>query len=193
MRYIFLLILICAGIGVYFVLVQPKFEHISELRTELVLYKEQLQTAQKLQAAREQLIAVYNSISKSDLDNLKTLLPDSVDNIRLIIQLDSLAQKNGLSTISDVAFDADEQKDTNVSAVADGSEAEDEPYGTFHISFKTNGSYNNLLSFISDIEANLRLVDITDVEFSVLDNQSAKASTDKFDYKVDIETYWLKQ
>jgi Tfp pilus assembly protein PilO len=189
MRYLFLIILIAASIGIYVVFLQPKFSHISELRTSLASYNEQLNTAKKLQSEREQLITVYNSIQKSDLDNLTTLLPDSVDNIRLIIQLDSIAQKNGLATIRNVAFSTDEKQQSS----DDEEDASDQPYGTFKISFDTSGSYTNLLAFISDIEANLRLVDITDINLTPVSQDGKTSSADSFQYKVDIQTYWLKQ
>lgn len=188
MRYFFLLILIAASIGIFTVFIHPRFATISALRTQLAEYQTELKTAQELQSQREQLIATYNSIQKVDLDNIRTLLPDSVDNIRLIIQLDALAQKNGLSTVRSVSYDAGS---TVKSTTAAPNPEDAHPYGTFKISFETTGQYKNFLAFIADVEANLRLVDITGVTFQPTTDKNGVVTS--MTYKVNITTYWLKQ
>lgn len=189
MRYFFLIILIAAAIGVFTVFIHPRFATISALRTQLAEYQTELKTAQELQAQREQLIATYNSIQKVDLDNIRTLLPDSVDNIRLIIQLDALAQKNGLSTVRSVSYDAGSTAKTPAGSAPNPQDAH--PYGTFKINFETSGQYKSFLSFIADVEANLRLVDITGVTFQPTTDKNGLVTS--MTYKVDITTYWLKQ
>jgi len=197
MRYFFFLLLIAASVGVFIIFINPQFSTIATLRTSLATYHKELTTAQTLQASREELIATYNSIQKVDLDNLKILLPDSVDNIRLIIQLDSLAQKNGLSTVRNVTYDADKSataqpsSSTTSRVVVEDDTTDSLPYGAFKISFETTGQYKNFLSFLSDIEANLRLVDVTSVSFTPLVDKTIPTGT--MTYKVDITTYWLKQ
>lgn len=187
MKYLFLLIVIAASIGTFVVLINPEFQKISGLRSDVALYQERLQTAQQLQASREQLIATYNSIQKTDLDNLKTLLPDSVDNIRLIIQLNALALQNSLSTVRDVQYDP---KSTNPNATPTSPEDAASPYGTFQIVFTTSGQYKNFLAFLSDMEQNLRMVDVVSVDFTPTDKTT---SVDNQQYKVLLKTYWLKQ
>jgi hypothetical protein len=104
MRYFFLILLIAASIGTFVMVIKPRYENLRETRQQVSSSDENLATAAKLKTSREELIARYNSVPKADLDNLKTLLPDSVDNIRLIIQLDALATKNGLSTLRNVDY-----------------------------------------------------------------------------------------
>ena len=64
-------------------MINPRFQEINQARQDIAIYRERLDTAEKLKASREQLIAAYNSIQKSDLDSLKALLPDTVDNIEV--------------------------------------------------------------------------------------------------------------
>lgn len=186
MRYIFLLILIGLSIGSFVLYIKPRYDRARDLKETIAQSAVNLDTAEKLKTSREELLAKYNSISKSDLDNLKTLLPDSVDNIRLIIQIDSLATRNGLSTVRGVDY----QSQQTAAVAAQTPDAARQPYGDFTISFETSGQYKNFLSFLSDLEENLRLVDVTAITFTPSSNQSL---TGTMSYRVTLKTYWLKQ
>jgi Tfp pilus assembly protein PilO len=189
MRYIFLIILIALSIGAFTMYVQPRYRALKETRQAVASYSSNLDTAEKLKTSREELIQKYNNISKADLDSLKTLLPDSVDNIRLIIQIDSLAARNGLSTVRGVEYQT--QDKTAASSAVQSPDAARRPYGEFVISFQTTGQYKNFLSFLSDLEENLRLVDVMKVDFVPSGGTASLAGN--MQYTVTIKTYWLKQ
>jgi hypothetical protein len=199
MRYIFLLLLIGASIGIFVAVILPRYNVVKADRAEIATYNANLVTATQLQQSRDSLITQYNNIPKTDLDNIKTLLPDSVDNIRLIIQLDSLATKNALSSLRNVDYNPDQVPTTGTPAKTTTARTDDpataqRPYGEFVISFQTTGQYSNFLSFLSDLEQNLRLVDVTNIEFLP---SSATGTTQTgasgLSYKVTLKTYWLKQ
>lgn len=190
MRQLFLLIIIAVSIGAFVTIVVPRYKEVQAMRTDVASFDGRLATAEKLKQSREELIARYNSIPKADLDNLKVLLPDSVDNIRLIIQLDSLATKNGLSSLRAVEYDStktETQTKTDVGVV--GTQ---KPYGEFTLSFTTTGQYKNFLSYLADLEQNLRLVDVTAVQFSLAEGVD-KGVGDSLSYKITLKTYWLKK
>lgn len=170
--------------------VKPRYEAARAMKREIDVSMSSLDTAEKLKTSREELIAKYNAIPKSDLDNLKTLLPDSVDNIRLIIQIDSIASRNGLSILRNVEYQT-AKKTTVAEAQMQSPDAFRKPYGEFTISFQTTGQYKNFLSFVSDLEENLRIVDITTVEFEP--TNGVQSLSGNMSYKVTLKTYWLKQ
>lgn len=187
MRYIYLLILIGVSVAVFGMVIGPRYKQAQILKNEVAGYGNRLRTAEALKSEREELIAKYNSISKADLDNIKILLPDSVDNIRLIIQLDALATKNGLSSLRSVEY---ETAKTEQPATAQVTPASQKPYGEFNLSFSTTGPYKNFLAFVSDLEQNLRLVDITDVKFT---QGPGPGMVDNLSYTISLKTYWLKK
>lgn len=193
MKSIFYIILIAASIGVFIVIIKPRYDELQATQTQVSSYNSNLDTAAKLKQSREELIAQYNSIPKEDLDNLRALLPDNVDNIRLIIQLDSLATRNGLSKLRNVDYQVVDNK-TDASA-QQSPESVRKPYGEFVITFQTVGQYSNFLLFLADLERNLRLVDITSVDFSAQNDSQTdgKAPSLSNTYKVTLKTYWLKQ
>lgn len=176
--------------------VKPRYDNLQTVKQDVTTYDSSLETAEQLKISREELIAKYNSIPKTDLDGIKTLLPDSVDNIRLIIQLDSLATKNGLSTLRGVDY----KSDATTGATGSTTEVPEmatslKPYGEFTISFSTSGQYKNFLAFLSDLEQNLRLVDVTSVDFTAAsgDGTAGSQASNNMAYKVTLKTYWLKK
>ncbi len=192
MRYLFLLLIIGASIATFVMVVNPRYKQVQAMRADVASYDGRLATAEKLKASREDLITRYNNISKADLDNLKTLLPDSVDNIRLIIQLDSLATKNGLSSLRNVQYDPNKADPSAKPDAPLTAQSVQKQYGEFTISFETVGPYKNFLAFLSDLEQNLRLVDITAVNFNLTSGPD-KGVVDSISYTVTLKTYWLKK
>jgi Tfp pilus assembly protein PilO len=188
MRSIFLLVLIALSIAAFAFYIKPRYEAARDFKTQVASYNSNLDTAEKLKTSREELIAKYNNIPKADLDNLKTLLPDSVDNIRLIIQVDSLAVRNGLSTVRGVNYQVQE---TNVAVDAQNQAISRALYEEFTMSFETSGQYQNFLSFLSDLEQNLRIVDVVKIDFSP--NTSSTSPATSMQYRITLKTYWLKQ
>ena len=178
-------------------LIIPKYQDVQAVQADIASYNASLATATKLKQSRDVLVSKYNSISKADLDNVQKLLPDSVNNIKLIIQIDSLATKNGLTSLSSVDYNSDT---TSAAASADASAGasgkKGSSYGEFTMTFSTSGQYKNFLSFLSDIEQNLRIVDITSISFSGASVSGGQGQQDpmasKLSYKVTIKTYWLK-
>ncbi len=189
MKSFFALLFIALSITVFFVMIKPEYQKLQETRKEVAAAQANLETAAKLAKERDELIAKYQGISKADLDNIKTLLPDSVDNIRLIIQINSLATKNSLSILRNVDYQAETPGATATQTPGDAQR----PYGEFVMSFQTSGQYKNFLTFLSDLEQNLRLVDVTKVEFAPADQGTAQSVATSLSYKVTLKTYWLKQ
>lgn len=196
MRYFTLIIFIVLTAGFASLYTLPMWRSAQTLAATIATGNERLSTADSLSKSRADLISKYNSIPKADLDNLTTLLPDNVNNIRLIIQIDSLATKNGLSVLQNVAYTTHDSTDDAKTAVTAKAAAAKPPYEPFTISFETIGTYKNFLSFVSDIEKNLRLLDIQQVDFTPVPPANAKdtpTANGLISYKVKVSTYWLRQ
>jgi Tfp pilus assembly protein PilO len=143
-----------------------------------------------------------------NLARLQKLLPNNVDNIRLILEIEQIAAPYGMA-LTDIKYDTtDTSTDTKtavVGVVQGGGVAKQAPsdYGTFNLEFSTSGSYNNFISFTKDLENNLRIVDISSISFSSdttapsagsgsSSNVSKINSPDIYKYDFNIKTYWLK-
>ena len=197
-RFITPIILLGIATSVFFLLVNPLYRGaggISELRAQIVSYNEALDNSKALEAERDKLTQKYNSIDPNNLAKLTKLLPDSVDNIRLILEIEQIAIPYGMA-LKDIKYDANPTaKNAAPGVVAGRTVGPNQNYGIWNLQFSTEGSYNNFLSFLKDLENNLRIVDVATVDFAS-DNSPAgsagSAPADYYKYNFSIKTYWLK-
>lgn len=190
MRYLLPVILIGVALATFFAFVNPTYSEVKLLRADSARYDEALTSAQQLQAERDALNEKYRNLSAADLERLNKLLPDNVDNIRLIINLQQMAQTYGMA-VSSVKFDAAAANTAKGSQTAAVSAAEvaqaQKDYGVFDLEFTTNGSYENFQKFLKDLESSLRITDIQSVGFT-----SDSTAKQGYLYTIKLKTYWLK-
>lgn len=186
-------ILIGGAIVGFFALVSPMYDEITSLKAQVAAYNQALDNSKALENERDKLVKKYNSIDPANLEKLEKLLPDSVDNIRLILEIEKIASPYGM-VLKEVKYDsvAKDPVDSNVVQAGNSSASlNSKEYGLWNLSFSTEGNYANFLNFIRDLESNLRIVDIASIQFSSVDNTLlGKADTYKYSFK--IKTYWLK-
>ena len=193
MRFIIPIILLIISVASFVMFSNPSYQRIKALKAESAQYDQALSNSRKLQEERDTLGQKYNAIPPASLDRLNKLLPDTADNIRLIIDIQRIASAYGIS-LSSIKFDA---KQTNSTApattLAAGAPADItqsmNDYGTFSLEFGVTTSYDNFLKFMKDLESSLRLTDVQSVTFTT-DNSAA--GINKTLYTIKLNTYWLK-
>ncbi len=192
------LILIIISIGVYFTVTSSMVDDAKAVKAVNDQYSAALSSADQLVSARDRVLAQYNAISAGDRDKLDKMIPSTVDNIRLIIDLNNVAVRHGF-TLPDVKAIAGTASKTT------GSVATRAPAGlnggpstlsaasfaaptldTVTISFTATAEYNQFVSFLQDIEANLRVMNLTHLTVVATDNGL-------YTYQVQLQTYWLRQ
>ena len=86
----------------------------------------------------------YNSFDPNDLAKLQTLLPDNVDNIRLILEIENVAAPYGM-VLKDVKYNATgtehhNTRDSRSRTRRRKSNSTNKDYGTWNLEFSTQGS-----------------------------------------------------
>ena len=173
--------------------VNPWYNDVSSLRVEISDYNTALNNSAELQKAEDSLITKYNGIKQSDKDRLNSLIPNSVNNIQFILEVERLANLHNMP-IKDLKFEASKQASSGSVAQVG---TDNKPYGVFPLEFSTEGSYDTFVLFLKDLESNLRLVDVKSISFNVPTGDVTVKNTDGLDpniykYSVKVETYWLK-
>ncbi len=102
-RFILPIILITASFAIFFLFVIPFYGEISDLKAQIASYDQALSNSKALENERDKLTQKYNSITTSDLDRIKKLLPENVDNIRLILEIEKIASPFGMA-LRDVKY-----------------------------------------------------------------------------------------
>jgi len=187
-------ILIGIAVTAFFLFTNPFYQEVSIKRDLVSSYNKALDNAKAFEAERDKLTQKYNSLNPENLSKLQKLLPDNVDNIRLILEIEKIASPYGM-VLKNVKYDAGE----DVAVTEEGEEVatteEEAPkdYDVWNLEFSSSGSYSNFISFIKDIENNLRIVDISSIQFSSNTNLGAGSSlSEVYTYDFKIKTYWLK-
>ena len=181
------IILIIISIGTFFFYVDPNYrgtdlsngaQSIQDLQKEDAQYQASLNNTTAIRMKRQTLMDKESGINPSDLSKLQKLLPDNIDNIKLVIDINQIAQTHNL-TLKDIKLDTSIKTNPNKLGV------DTSKHGTVGLSFSVTSSYDNFQNFLTDLEKSLRLVDITDL--SVTGND-----TGIYDFSVGLKTYWLK-
>lgn len=201
MRFIIPVILTGISLAAFFVFTNPIYDDISLLQTQVASYNEALDNAKALENERDKLTAKYNSISPDNLIKLQKLLPENIDNIRLILEIEQIALPYGM-VLKDVKYSTTTKQDTDTTPVTagvvqGGGAAQSKDYGVWDLEFSTVGSYNNFLNFTRDLQKNLRIVDISSIQFSSgsdtrLSVPPNSTYVEAYQYYFKIKTYWLK-
>ncbi len=194
------LILIALGVGLYFTFTSGLLSDAQAVRNINLQYASALNNAATLITARDQVLKQFNSIAPTDQDRLDKMLPSTVDNIRLVIDLNNVALRHGFSLNS---IKAGAAEGSNAKAGATTLPAPAAPAGSLvssnnsvnistptldkvMISFGASATYDQFISFMQDLEADLRIMDVTHLSVTAHDNGV-------YDFQVQMQTYWLRQ
>lgn len=197
------LILAIAGVllagGIFFFYTKPTYDSVRSIGAQVDQYDAALDKASELQQLKQSLLSRYNAFNSNDLDRLRRFLPDHVDNVRLILDLDSLAGRYRLGLqnvdVSGSSGASSAKSQTALGAIA----ASGQKYDSLTLKFTTHGTYTAFLQFITDLESSLRVVDL--VSLSISSNtpgtsgpSGAKQTVGEpqYTYDVTLRTYWLK-
>jgi len=198
MRFIIPILLIGLSGAGFFILISPKYQEVVALKAQVSAYDKALTNSKTLEDERDKVIKKSNDITATNKEKIEKMLPDSIDNIRLILEIQELASVYGMS-LKDVRYEDEKKAEEGAAEVVQVGiidESSNEDYGVWDLEFTTEGSYSNFINFTKDIEKNLRLVDISSVKFSSLTATNSKGvsitPTDNYNYTFKIKTYWLK-
>src|SRR6185437_11731277 len=137
--------LVVAAIGLFVVYTNPTYQATKALAAQVSAYNSALDKSKELRAVRDQLLSKRNTFAPSDVQKLEELLPDNVDNIRLIIDINNIATRHGLA-LSDVQIgDLSSGKNSKSTLTTPTSGG---PVGSVSVGFAVDTTYDNMLTFV---------------------------------------------
>jgi len=185
MKFIAPVIFIGTALIIVFSFIQPMYQEIVALDARGAQFDEALDRSAELQQIRERLATKYQNFDPVDVGRLTALLPDDIDNVRLILDVDDIARTHkmrihDISVVNETMQDSQNGPGSVVTPVAEND------YEKVTISFSTEGKYEDFLLFLTDIERSLRLVDISALTALTIVDSSALT------YDISLVAYWLK-
>ena len=176
------IILILVSVALFFVFVNPHYQQTQLLLEQKTEYEDALNRARELESARDELFTKYNSFSRTDLDRLYRLVPEEINIVKLVADMDDVAGRYGIA-IKGISVE-EEIVDNSMQIVP---EERVNSYLTTSISFSFEVKYDQLVNFIRDLEKSLQVIDIVSVSFS-----SDEKETEIYEYKIKFNTYRLR-
>ncbi len=164
-----------------YIFIYPKTGEVSLLMAEKQKYESYLETLGSIESKKNELLTEFNKISVEDKKDIETILPNSLDFVKLMSQIDSVAAKYG------ILIDKITSKETSLSVGDSIENAQPQKiYNSAIIGFSFTASYNDFNNFMNDLEKSLRILDIKSIKLEVREKGA-------YSYNVEFETYWLKK
>ncbi len=173
-----ILFLAIAG-AIFFLYINPTYVGMQSVLAEQSQFDAALSRSRELQDVRDQLLSRYNTFPQTDLARLQKLVPDHVDNVRLILDFDSMASKYGMR-VRNVVIETPNERVSR-----DQLGPDENTYESVILSFNVSGSYDTFRQYLADLEKSLRLVDVVGLSFTANE-------TGIYEFTFHIKTYWLK-
>ncbi|MEW5908150.1 MAG: hypothetical protein AB1643_03190 [Patescibacteria group bacterium] len=176
MRYLIPLIFLTTAIVISYYWSKPIYDDIRVMLDQENGLNNALTKSKELQIIRDDLLARYNSISKSDLEAIEKMIPNNPNNVKIAVEIENIARKNNvvLKTLSVQGMTTPDSS----SAPAQGLSV-----ATMDMSFKASAPYNSFLNFLADLEKSLRIIEIKNLTFNA-------GETDFYEYNFSALTYY---
>lgn len=178
--------------GIFFFYTQPTYNTMQTTQAQNSEYDQALSKAAELQQLKQSLLSRYNSFNPSDINRLQSMLPDQVNNIQLILDLDNMAGHDGMALQNVVINDpgANQANATAISSISTGSAK----YDSLTMQFTTQGTYDQFKQFLDDLQSSLRIVDLVSLTIAPTSasTQASPAAQPAYTYNMTIKTYWLR-
>lgn len=159
MRYITAILFSSLAAGLIVAYAYPTYQEIGTIKARQVELQDYIKKASVAQAKIDDLEARYQKFPEGASDRMTIMIPESVDDVRLTMDLTNLAAQHGLSlanpTIKKVAVDK-------------GSKLQQ-----YDVSFSIEAPYSTFRNFLNDIQYWLQIRDITSLTITPGDTAAA--------------------
>jgi|CXWL01.1.fsa_nt_gi hypothetical protein len=166
------------ALGIFFGYVNPTWGgSIATTKAAIKADDAALAAADNYAKQQNQLTAARDAIDPANLTALATFLPGSVDNVRITLDLNSLAARSRLAV-------------SNIDVVTGGTnsrsspDSAQNPVGSVDLSLSAVGTFAALQEFLVGIEKSVRLLDVHDLVVRGSD-------TGVYNYQMTLRLYWL--
>ncbi len=181
------IILLVLSAGLFFTFTDKQYEHVKELKQNALEYDKAIKNSNDLLKSRDRVLLEYKAFPLENMKRVERLIPDNVDNVRLIIDINGITSKYGVA-VKNVRLDTINNSEKKQVITSDDGK----PYHSATVSFSVNAKYETFLQILKDIESSLRILDVESVSFVSADNPAQGVPADVYQFDVTLRTYWMK-
>ena len=139
------------------------YDEINKNRVLISNYNSALEKARMVTEKLRELIGQRNQISDLDLAKLQKMMPTSVDNIQLILDIEGVTKRYDMKLQKVNISKNVSKKNKKSGARINVGAGEQELVKSLDISFEVVSSYDEFIKFIVDLEHSLRIVDVVSI------------------------------
>lgn len=155
MKSILSITVIAICVGMYFMYIKPLTIEIKMKTAEKAEYTKVLGRVKEIREKREAVLSEYNSIPVEEIERLNKIVPEKIDSITMLNNLNAIGERYGVAVKDFKMIDNDASNRDVIGAGNPGS------FKTSTISMHLVGNYEQFLNFLEDVEYSLSLIDVT--------------------------------
>jgi hypothetical protein len=177
------IVLIVAALVLFFNFVQPAYSEAQALKAEKMsqdnFFLNQQNTLKQVQAA----VAAYQGDGNPQT-SANLALPSRKDEANVLNQVSVLSQNYQLA-VQSITMTTPGAKATKA-AKAGATASLTKPVGVMNMQLRAAGSYQNIKSFLSSLESNIRIMDVTGLVLTPV----GKSNQDYYTLDVSVAAYY---
>lgn len=175
------IILVLIAIGLFFGYIDPEYTGpVKDLQSEIRGYDSALKAADTFHDREAEIGAATAALPPDALERINAFLPDGVDNVQLILDLNALASRSGISLGNFAIEDTSSDSTPDIGLPLENGKR----YESLDISISAIGTYTALRSFLEAVEWSLRPLDLVELQLS-------ESATGVYTYEMTFRIYWL--
>ncbi len=186
-RYLTPLFIVLVSLGVYFLYIDAAYKSTQSALLDEQVLDGLLVDANNAREKLDKIVSEFRAFPEDAPARLEVLLPDRIEPIRLIIDVDSVAQRHGLTLL------------TPTVTLATQDPTEPDTYLSHKMRFTVAATYPAFREFLQDLQSSLALRDFSNVSFSAPQEISVDAVKKTapnpqfavFEYDVELTSYSL--
>lgn len=172
------ILLIAASMALYYLIISPLYsggtsllfaegQDITTLTKTRDTYDKTIEEVPRLIALGQNLKKGYDSIQEEDRKKILTMVPVSVDDIKLLSEITNIGAESGV--------------------ILEGMGIKDMGAGEYSVSFNVSTTYTNFKNIMTFWEKSMRLFTLQSVTFT-----PGKSEIDPIKFSVALSTYYMK-
>lgn len=182
-RYFFPILLVILSASVYVLVIDPTYADIRRQQAKEIELDNLINDAKQANAKLAKIKETYAAFPAGSEEALSTILPDKIDAIKFIIELEAVARIHGLVLKGPSATVPDDEK------------TDPSKYNENRITFSVSAPYPVFHEFLRDIQDSLALREMTNISFGSVEEDSngkyQRPESIVYNYNVSITSYSL--
>lgn len=178
------LILIVISAVIIMTYIKPTFEDMRMVQDETQEYRDAFDNAAKFNQELRRLAAVANEFSASELAALDRYLPADVDTVRVMRDIETIVENNGITLIGLSSGEAYQGRSVTMVGETPAENQEQLALTTHPFNVSVISTYEQFKLLLQDFERNIYPLEITEIGFSSSDEPT-------YSFTIVLETYSL--